>query len=43
MSEEIIKILAKQTDNDIKDLNDKFFKNNEYIASLEKKSDLIKK
>ncbi len=42
MSEEIIKILAKQTDNDIKDLNDRFFKNNEYIASLEKKSDLIK-
>ncbi|MBU0633393.1 peptidoglycan DD-metalloendopeptidase family protein [bacterium] len=42
MSEEVIKILAKQTDMDIKDLNNRFFKNNEYMASLEKKSDQIK-
>ncbi|WP_345991889.1 peptidoglycan DD-metalloendopeptidase family protein [Sulfurimonas sp. HSL-1716] len=42
MSEEIIKILAKQTDTDIKDLNERFFKNNEHIASLEKKSGHIK-
>ena len=42
MSEEIIKILAKQTDMDIKDLNERFFKNNEYMASLEKQSNLIK-
>lgn len=42
MSEEIIKLLAQQTDSDIKDLNDRFFKNNQYMASLEKKSNIIR-
>lgn len=42
MSEEVIKLLVKQTDSDIKALNEKFFRNIEYIESLEKKSKLIK-
>ena len=42
MSEEVLKLLAKQTNDDIKKLNQKFFENSEYISSLEQKSSSIK-
>ena len=42
MSAEVIKLLAKQTDSGIKDLNEKFFKNSQYIADLQQKSKTLK-
>lgn len=42
MSEEIIKQLAKQTSQEIKELNTKFFQTSEQMNSLEKKSIQIK-
>jgi septal ring factor EnvC (AmiA/AmiB activator) len=42
MSEEIIKQLAKQTNQNIKELNTKFFQTSEQMSTLEKKSIQIK-
>ncbi len=42
MSEEIIKVLAKQTKSDIKELNTKFFETSEQMSTLQQRSVQIK-